>query len=211
LKKCCGVTADTLNSMAAAATTPLLPIFPPTVENLIYSMATTVFDNITPRSQQPVISKADVDYALQQITDTIDTNSAYKYLTAEDGVYMSKLILAIESGMRDVLSDNTVTIADVPAILTMIKLIGQNVNSIHDKKDAAIQIGIHTFLPVIEVIVCLVAQMLLPPAEYQIAKSVIATGFDLLATNVKPLLAKPCAWWSGLGCLFGQPDMSKVH
>jgi len=181
------------------------------LQRILYDMAQRIFNNITPREQKPAIAKEDVDYALNLVTDVVHADNAFDYLVAEEGVYMRKLVLAIESGMRDVLRDNAITVTDVPAVMRMIKEIGQSINQMHAKRDAFVQIGIHTLLPMVEVIVCLVTQMIVPTAQYALARSIISVSFDLLSTNVQPLVAKHCGWLSRLCCIFGQPDMSQVR
>ena len=173
------------------------------VSSLALNMAYKIFDAITPASLKADISKTDIEYALKQMTSTISSEQVFKYLTVNDGNMMQKIILAVQSGMRDVFQDQKVTWSDAPAISKMVKEIGQSLNSINTKKPIAVQVGTHTLLTLIETIVCLVVQMLLPAPEFGIAKTIIQMAFDLLSTNVIPVVSR---WnWQKLGCLFGRP------
>ncbi len=160
------------------------------LENKVYQIATSVFNNITPQEQQSKISKEDVLYNLNNLNSVINSKDAFNYLTAGDGYYTRQLISAIESGMRDVLKDGKVTITDAPAIIQMVKNVAQSVNSIEKKQSAIVQIGKHSLLPIIQIIMCLVGQMMLPSGEYVIVKNLLTISFELLDTTLAPAFLK---------------------
>lgn len=93
--------------------------------------------------------------------------------------------------------------SDMPIIFKMVKQIAQSLNAVHDKSTIVVEIGSHTLLPLVEIIVVLVAQMVLPPAQFSLIKTVLGMAFDMLGTNIAPLAAQPCcAFLKSLSCIF---------
>jgi hypothetical protein len=160
------------------------------LENIVYKMASDIFNNITPLNQKSQVSKDDVSISLNNLSNVVNSNEAYSYLTDSDSFYMRSLTTAIDSGMRNVLSDSKITISDIPTILKMVKDIVYSVNHIHSKKSAIVQISKHSLLPLIETIICITAQMLLTSGQYEIVRGIILLAFELLDTTLEPLLLK---------------------
>lgn len=175
------------------------------VNILVVDVAQRIFDSITPADVKSKVSQSEIEYTLQQLNAVMNSNQALQYLTANDNEYLQKITLAIESGMRDVFSDSAITMGDLSVIFKMVKEVAQSLNSIHDKGTAVVEIGSHTLLPLIEIIIVLVAQMILPPGQFALMKTILGMAFDMLSTNITPLTKQPCCvWLRSLSCLFPQ-------
>lgn len=190
------------------AAPPALALVPPThagLEDLVYSVAVRISSNIIPPAQQSPLAKADVHAALTELSKTLNSAEAFAYLTGSDGFYMRQLTAAIAAGMVNVLKDSRLTLSDVPTLLTMVKDIASNISAVHAKKDALIQIGHRTLLQLVEAIVCLVAQMVLHEEDYEFAKALILSSFELLRVTMAPLMKE-----KGWTCLFHPSDISRA-
>jgi hypothetical protein len=175
------------------------------VNDFVVNIAKQIFNNITPSNVKPQVSQVDIEYTLGQLNAVINPSQALQYLTVNDNEYMQKLTLAVESGMRNVFSDQAITMSDLPAVFKMVKQIAQSLNAIHNKGTAVVEIGSHTLLPMLEVIIVLVAQMILPPAEFAMLRTVLGLAFDMLSTSIAPMSKQPCCvWLKSLSCLFPQ-------
>lgn len=160
------------------------------VENIVYDIASKVFDNITPIEQHSKVEKGDVAIALNNLSAVVNSDKAFAYLTEGDGYYMRSLTTAIDSGMRNVLKDSQITVSDAPAILKMVKDVATSVNHINSKKSAIVAISTHSLLPLLEAIICITAQMILTNGQYEIARGIILMAFELLDTTIEPLFKK---------------------
>jgi hypothetical protein len=157
------------------------------LQNIIYKMAFNIFNRITPQEELSKISQNDVDYSLNNLMAVINTENSFKYLVEQDGYFMRNLVNVISEGMKDVLEDKKINIMDVPVIIKMIQQITVSINNIHDKRAAIVQITRYSLVPLIQTIILLVAQMILSPIEYEIARSIITSSFLLIETNFGPI------------------------
>jgi hypothetical protein len=158
------------------------------VQNIVFDIAKTVFDGITPQEQKSLVIKSDVQDHLNQFSAVINSNEAFAYLTVQDGLVAKQIIIQMKTCLRDVFSDSKITFADIPVIINTVKALSLSVNGINDKVDVAIKVGVHTLVPILELILTIVAQMILTPPEFMIVKSIIGPCFDLLVTTVTPLI-----------------------
>jgi hypothetical protein len=157
------------------------------LQDLIVKISYSIFDNITKPDQTSNISQNDIKYSLNNLVNIINTKDALSYLNENDGYYTRRLTTAIADNMREILFDSEITINDVPIFLKMIKEITISVNNIHAKKNTIVQISIHSFIPIIQTIILLTCQMLLPKLQYDIAKNIIIYAFQLIETNLDPI------------------------
>ncbi len=158
------------------------------LQNIVYKIASNIFNGITPPEKYSTVSQNDVQYSLDNLVAVINPDSAYNYLTKGDGFYVRRLTTAIDSGMRDVLKDNQITLADAPVILKMVKDVSIAVNNIEKKKDVLIEISKHSLIPLVQTIVCLVCQMFLTQGQYEILHTLVVMSFELIGTNIDPIL-----------------------
>ena len=183
------------------------PITAPIVSNIILQTAENIFDNITSSDVKARVSKEDIVYTVKQLEGVINADEALHYLTINDGVFLQQITLAIESGMREVFSHDQISLSDLPAICRMVKQVAQSINHMHTKSAAIVTISTHTLLPMLEILILLVAQMIVPPAEFASVKLILSTAFDLLSTNIQPIMKRPCCvWLQHLKCLFPMSD-----
>ncbi|KAG5183894.1 hypothetical protein JKP88DRAFT_255616 [Tribonema minus] len=158
------------------------------LDKVVFCIASQVFDAVTPLEQQTKISAEQVEYQLQKVRAAVNSTDALKYLTCSNGIYAQQITAAIAACMKDVLADRAITLADVPTLMRCVRTIAESVSHVNSKRDAAVQIGEHSIIPLLKMIVLLVAQMILPAAQFEIANGIFCISFDLLATRVEPLL-----------------------
>jgi hypothetical protein len=160
------------------------------IQNIVFSMASNVFDGITPVEQRPKVARDDVQNALLQLGKLVNSSEAFEYLTVNDGIYAKQITSIIKKCMQDVMEDKLITISDIPILIKAIKDLASSVNDVNDKLDAVTKIGSHTLVPVLELVVCLVAQMIFNSTEYTIARNIISLSFELLQTEVFSVRAR---------------------
>lgn len=170
------------------------------VNTIVLKIAKSVFDNIKPAGAQPKISAEDVNNSLEAMAAVVDPKQAISYLTSNDGEYSRKLILTVQTGFEAILKDGQINVSDLPSILIMIKELGHDLNSIHSKGTAFVEIGVHSLVPLVQIVVLLVLQMLLPGAEFAMIRPLVCVGFDLLTTTVIALSRRKWVLWNPFDC-----------
>ncbi len=166
------------------------------IQNIVFEMATNIFNNITPEEQKSNVTQKDVSYVLNNLTSAINSKTAFSYLKENDGYYVRRLSGAIEEGMKNIFKDSKITITDVPAVLKMISEITLAFNNIHEKMYAITQISRHTFIPLVQTIILLTCQMMLSEMEFEAAKNIVIYGFKLIQTELLPLYNNSKKeWW----------------
>ena len=174
------------------------------LQDLVFSIASRVSASVVPVDQQSPVAKQDVQTALKELDTALNSQEAFAYLTGADGLYMKRLTAAVTAGMQNILQDGKVTVTDVPAMLFMVRDIACNVSVMHAKKDAVVQIAQHTLYTLVQAIVCLAAQMMMPAPEYLIAKAIVGAAFELLRSTMIPLIKQ-----KGWLCLLQPTDSSR--
>ena len=140
----------------------------PMIDPNAFNICTEIFRKLYP-TRQPDLNLEQVDHSLSVIpTDPKDVN-----------IVAPASANIISQCLKNVFTDGKITLGDFPIILKTINDVAKNVNGIKlaNVTPAAV-------IDVLEVIICVVFQMVLPGREYDIARTILVPAFSLLRTNV---------------------------
>lgn len=130
-----------------------------------------------------------VDHRIALANAQINSAIALHYLQHDHTKL--RLTHAISNAMRDVFFEGReLAVADTPVMLKMIRDAATNINQANATAVDIAPIDAKTLLSVVEVVMTMAIQMVLPPLDYDVAKTIIKVGFQLLATNVHPVFVK---------------------
>src|SRR6476646_5236735 len=134
----------------------------------IFSTSANIFQQLFPERQLRM-SLSDVDHALVSIPTNATEVNAIAPAAAD----------TITACLKNVFTDGKMTLSDFPIILRTINDIAKNVNTLN-----ILNVKASSVIDVLEVIICVVFQMVLPPGEYDIARTILVPAFGLLRTNI---------------------------
>jgi hypothetical protein len=167
------------------------------LQGTVQLMAEKAFNSIdsgTRSRDAPVAPPTDDDlFALQaavQPLSAVDANRMFEYLTARDGLYMTKIIAILRSCIADVFSDNTLSLTDLPSLLKAIHQACSLVNEVNGENTTGFNLTSADIATLMQALFTLVCVMVLPPAQYALIIEVIGSIFLIVRTQLVPLMKR---------------------
>lgn len=140
----------------------------------IFETAECIYRQAT--GKKNILLVSDIDHRMSTIP--IDADTVTQLLSTD------AIVNAITANIKVIVFPNKLTLSDVPALLKMITNIAKVVNDVA-RNDPLINFkDPEGVVNIIEILITVVLQMALPPADYDIIKTFCLPAFELLKTNI---------------------------
>ena len=146
-------------------------------------------------SRDPSVAATTDDdiFAMQaavQPLNGVDANRMFEYLTSRDGLYMTKIIAILRSCIKDVFSDNTLSVSDLPSLLKAVHQACTLVNEVNGENTTGFNLTSADIATLMQALFTLVCVMVLPAAQYALIIEVISSVFLIVLTQLVPLMKR---------------------
>lgn len=148
----------------------------------VYNMTRDAFNNITPESQAPLVSLNQSSDTVKVIMCAADVAAASDFISQPD--IRASIQECISKCMQGVFADGEVTLSDMPTLMTTVNEMASVINGLNEKRIGYVEISKRSIIPLIECVVSVLVQMLVPAPCLQIVRPVIRQCVKLLDTSV---------------------------
>lgn len=148
----------------------------------LYDMTRDAFNQITPETQSPLIHIPDCADTIQELVDKAGLIETHDFITQ---TYVQVQIKrCITECMCGVFADGVVTLSDVPMVMKTVKELAKVMNSMQEKRIGYAEIRKDAIAPLIECILSILLQMMIPKPLLAIVQVVLKQSMELLGTDV---------------------------